>query len=126
MLYYLCPNTCRMDGVSLLGKIGTANRDLCHSGMSMLGCWSQTLQHFLCLATTNPKFRKIRIRLLSRGVIIQRIRTVSTGTATNCPRAAEQRLPSRWHRFNDFVAQVQTMPLCPDGVVAIKDRAPWI
>ncbi len=34
----LCPNTCRMDGVSLLGKLGTANRDLCRYGMSMLGC----------------------------------------------------------------------------------------
>ena len=93
-----------MDGVFLLGKIGTANRDLYRYGMSMLGCWSQTLQLFFRLATTNPKLRKIRIRFLSRRIIIQRILAISTGTATDRPRATEQGLPFRGHRFNNFVA----------------------
>ena len=35
-----------MDGVFPLGKLGTANRDLYHYGMSMLDSWSQTLQLF--------------------------------------------------------------------------------
>lgn len=38
-----------MDGVFLFGKLGTANRDLYHYDMSMLDCWSQTLQLFYSL-----------------------------------------------------------------------------
>ena len=107
-----------MDGAFPLEKLGTANRDLYLYGMSMLGCQSQTLWHFCGHFTVGKRSPDLRPRLLngslSRGIILQRILTVTTRTTANRPCATEQRLSFRWHRFNDFVAQVQPMPLCPN------------
>ena len=72
------------------------------------------------------KLHNFNIQVLSRGVIFQRVFSVSAGTPTNRPRATEQRLPSGRHCLDDFVAQVQPMPLCPDGVVTIENCTPRV